>query len=62
MYRRWQRVQAAWRANKAGDPFLSRRLLTMLTSWSEYEDIRNKLEGKSTVSEQDVLAGKESKD
>ena len=60
--RQWSRVQAAWRKHKAGNPFLSRRLLEMLKSWSEYEDVRNKIEGKSSVSEQDVLAREESKD
>ena len=62
MGRQWQRVQAAWRKHKTGNPFLSRRLLEMLKSWSEYEDIRNKIEGKTSKCKQDVLEGKESKD
>ena len=60
--RRWGRVRAAWRANKAGDPTTSRRLLEMLTSWEELDDIRNKLESKTAQRKQDVLAGKESED
>ena len=52
--RRWSRIKAAWRGHKAGDPDLSRRLLTMLSSWTEYEDIRNKLTSETTVSEHHV--------
>lgn len=52
--RRWTRVQAAWRAHKAGDPKLSRRLLEMLTSWKEYDQIRNEIERKANVSEPNV--------
>ena len=59
MGRRWSRVRAAWRANKAGSPELSRRLLTMLTSWKEYEDIREQLESKTPVSEPDVRSERE---
>lgn len=54
MERRWSRVKAAWRGHKAGDPELSRRLLQMLTSWSEYEEIRNTLSSETAVSERDV--------
>ena len=61
-YRRWTRVQAAWRAHKAGTPHLSRRLLEMLKSWKEYDDLRSKIESKTSVREQDVLAGKEEQD
>ena len=59
MGRRWSRVRAAWRANKAGSPELSRRLLTMLTSWKEYEDIREQLESKTPVSEPNVRSERE---
>ena len=34
-YRRWNRVKAAWRQHKAGNPSLSRALLEMLTSFDE---------------------------
>jgi len=52
--RRWDRVRAAWRGHKAGNPELSHRLLKMLTSWKEYEDIRNRIAGEASVSERDV--------
>ena len=61
-YRRWARVQAAWRKHKSGSPELSRRLLRMLTSWEEYEDIRNLLTSKTSVRKQDVLEREEEKD
>jgi hypothetical protein len=44
MHRRWNRVRAAWRANAAGDPEISKRLLTMLTSWEELDDIKKQIE------------------
>ena len=56
MDRRWSRVRAAWRGHRAGDPELSRRLLTMLTSWEEYESIRSSLPSEATVSQQDVCS------
>lgn len=52
--RQWNRVRAAWRAHGAGDPVLSRRLLEMLTSWEEYDEIRSKIERKTNVSKPDV--------
>ena len=49
--RRWDRVKALWRAKNAGDPYVSWRLLKMLTSWDEYEDIKSQIqETKATVS------------
>lgn len=60
--RRWNRVKAAWRGHKAGNPDLSRRLLEMLTSWEEYEELRNKIESKTSKRQPDVLEGQESKD
>lgn len=35
MGRRWNRVRAAWRGHAAGDPVLTRNLLTMLTEWPD---------------------------
>ena len=52
--RQWNRVRATWRAHRAGDPELSRRLLTMLTSWDEYEELKTSLSSEAPVSEQDV--------
>ena len=37
MHRRWNRVRAVWKQREAGNPFLSRDLLRMLTSWEELE-------------------------
>jgi len=47
MSRRWNRVRAAWRQHKAGDPVLSWRLLKMLETWDEYDTIRSELESKT---------------
>ena len=57
--RRWSRVRAIWRAKKGGSPELSKRLLTMLTSWKEYEDIREQIESKTSVSEPNVRGKRE---
>ena len=46
--RRWNRVKAAWRSHKAGDPNVSHRLLKMLTSWEEYEDLKREIENKTS--------------
>ena len=62
MERRWNRVRASWRGYKAGNPNLSYDLLRMLTSWKEYGDIKDRIAGQTTVSQQDVLAGQEKQD
>jgi len=52
--RRWDRVRAAWRGH-GGDLKqldISYRLLKMLTSWKEYDDLRTHLYGEAVVSEQ----------
>ena len=54
MDRRWNRVRAAWRAHAAGDPELSWRLLTMIKTWEEFEDVKAQIAGETPVSEQDV--------
>ena len=59
MERRWNRVRASWRGYKAGNPNLSHDLLRMLTSWEEYERIKDRIAGETSVRQQDVLAGKE---
>lgn len=38
---RWDTVKMTWHEKRAGDPTLSRRLLTMLTSWEEFEELTN---------------------
>ena len=57
MARRWSRVRAAWRRHGAGDPTLSHRLLSMLKSWDELEEIRKECEQKKIV---DLTRGKSS--
>ena len=46
---RWNRVKAAWRGHKAGNPDLSKRLLTMLSSWEEFEDVKSSIKRKATI-------------
>ena len=46
MDRRWSRVRAAWRGHKSGDPTLSYKLLRMLTSWDDLDEIRKECERK----------------
>ena len=45
---RWSRVRAAWRGYKAGDPSVSWRLLKMLTSWEELEDVQKEIKDKTS--------------
>ena len=47
MGRRWNRVKAAWRSHKAGNPKLSRRLLQMITSWEEFDELRQQIDDKA---------------
>ena len=46
MDRRWSRVRAAWRGHKSGDPSLSYKLLRMLTSWEDLDEIKKECELK----------------
>lgn len=39
MDRRWGRVRAAWRSHGSGNPAPTWRLLKMIETWDEYEDI-----------------------
>ena len=59
MERRWNRIRASWRGYKAGSPDLSYDLLRMLTTWKEYEDIKDRIASQTPVRQQDVLEGKE---
>ena len=54
MDRRWNRVRAAWRKHSGNSPDLSWRLLTMLKSWEEFEDVKAQIAGETPVSKQDV--------
>ena len=48
MDRRWDRVRAAYRKHSGGDPNLSHRLLSMIKSWDEFEEVRKECEQKKT--------------
>ena len=52
--RRWNAVKKSWRENKASLKQLdiSYKLLRMLTTWKDYDDIRTHLYGEAVVSEQ----------
>ena len=39
MGQRWTAVEKAWKENNAGDPWVSRKLLTMLTTWDELKEV-----------------------
>ena len=54
MDKRWDRVKQEWKSHNAGDPDISRRLLTMLKTWKEYDDIRQQIQDEASVCEQDV--------
>ena len=54
--RRWNRVRAAYRAHKTNNLENNYILLKMLTSWKDYEDIRNKFKRKTTECEHNVSA------
>ena len=45
--RRWNRIRAAWRGHNAGDPRLSFRLLKMLESFEEFEDVQKEIISKA---------------
>ena len=47
MDRRWNRIRAAWRKHNAGDPRLSYKLLRMLTSWKEFDDIQQEIKDQT---------------
>lgn len=52
--RRWPRVRAAWRGHGAGSPELSWRLLKMLESWEELEDVQSQISSQTSERKQDV--------
>ena len=54
MERRWNRVRAAWRTNRAGDPDISKRLLTIITSWEELDDIKEQISQHKSKAEAEV--------
>ena len=52
--RYWNRVRAYWRAKGAGDPTLTRRLVEMIKTWDEFDEITKQLQVKTSECEQDV--------
>lgn len=60
--RMWNRVRAAWKYANAGDPGLSWRLLAMLKSWEEFDEVKSQIAGETPVSKQDVLPEQEQND
>ena len=60
--KRWDRVRAAWRSHGAGDPTHTWRLLKMLESWEEYEEVKSQITGETPLSESDVYEGKKKED
>ena len=57
--RLWNRVRAAWRGHGAGDPTLSLRLLQMLTSWEEFEDVKAQVAAQTSERKPNVLSEQE---
>ena len=54
MQRRWNRVRAAWRTHKAGNPITSWRLLKMLETFEELDGIESEIASKTSKRKQDV--------
>ena len=46
---RWAAVEKAWKEHNAGDPWLSRKLLTMLTTWEELEEMSKYVQDESLL-------------
>ena len=59
---RWAKVKQTWKEHGAGNPSLSRALLTMLTQFEEEDVIRNLFERKALLREPDVHEESPSKD
>ena len=60
--RRWSRVRAAWRKHGAGDPTTSWRLLAMIKTWEEYEDIKSEVASKTSECQSNVHEGEATED
>ena len=48
----WRHVKKAWQEHNAGDPKISLRLLSMIKTWEEYEDIKSSIEDKALECQQ----------
>ena len=55
----WRHVKKAWADNNAGDPQISLRLLSMLKTWEEYEDVKSSIQDKTPECEQDAGSERE---
>ena len=51
----WDKVFAAWKEhNPTGDPFMTRRLVSMLKSWKELDEIQSKIKNKTNEPERSM--------
>ena len=57
--RRWLRVRASWKFTSSGSPDLSYRLLKMLETHEEYEDVMSQIQSKTPKREQNVQPKRE---
>ncbi len=55
----WRYVKKAWQENNAGDPKISLRLLSMIKTWEEYEDIKSSIKDKTPECKQDARGERE---
>jgi len=55
----WSHVQKAWLDNNAGDPKMSLRLLSMIKTWEEWEDIKSSIQDKTPECKQDAGSERE---
>ena len=55
----WRYVKKAWQEHNAGDPKISLRLLSMIKTWKEYEDIKSSIEDKTLERKQDSRGKRE---
>jgi len=55
----WRHVKKAWADNNAGDPQISLRLLSMLKTWEEYEDVKSSIQDKTPECKQDARSERE---
>lgn len=51
---RWDRVKKHWVDSNAGDPYVSWRLLKMLTNWDELNEIQEEIKSKTSQCESSV--------
>ena len=62
MQRRWNRVRAAWRTHKAGNPTTSWRLLKMLETFEELDGIKSEIASQTNKRKQNVRDEEQAQD